>query len=358
MITISLCMIVKNEEAVLRRCLDSIVDLMDEIIIVDIGSTDLTKEIAAEYTDKLYDYAWTSDFADARNFSFSKATMDYIYVADADEVLDERNHHKFSLLKKALLPDIEIVQMKYLTKNEFNAVVNFQDENRMKLFKRLRPFVWMDPVHETVRLEPLVFSSDIEVFHYPHDIHSKKDFKGFLFAFQRDGYLSGKLHTTYAKGLLLSGDTQDFEDAIPVFLHTIHNPTANEVSRQEAACVLAHTYRISKNITEFFKYSMRDMTTKPCSEMLYELGEFYYGISDYKEALGWYEKAVFDTQPVLNVHFHGDLALKRLANCYENLAMELLSDQNTVSSPLYAEYNMKAAHYRQLASEWRPTSIE
>ena len=56
MITISLCMIVKNEEAVLKRCLDSIADLMDEIIIVDTGSTDKTKEIAAQYTDKIYDF--------------------------------------------------------------------------------------------------------------------------------------------------------------------------------------------------------------------------------------------------------------------------------------------------------------
>ena len=55
MITISLCMIVKNEERILARCLDSIEDLMDEIVIVDTGSTDRTKAIASRYTDKIYD---------------------------------------------------------------------------------------------------------------------------------------------------------------------------------------------------------------------------------------------------------------------------------------------------------------
>ena len=74
MITISLCMIVKNEEKVLARCLDSIADLMDEIIIVDTGSSDNTKEIAKKYTDKIYDFAWIDDFSAARNYSFSKAT--------------------------------------------------------------------------------------------------------------------------------------------------------------------------------------------------------------------------------------------------------------------------------------------
>ena len=75
MITVSLCMIVKNEERILARCLDSIADLMDEIIIVDTGSGDATKKIAANYTDQIYDFTWTGDFAAARNFAFSKANM-------------------------------------------------------------------------------------------------------------------------------------------------------------------------------------------------------------------------------------------------------------------------------------------
>ena len=86
MISISLCMIVKNEAEILARCLDSLAGLMDEIIIVDTGSTDDTKEIARQYTDLVYDFSWCDDFAAARNFSFSKATKEYIYAPDADEV--------------------------------------------------------------------------------------------------------------------------------------------------------------------------------------------------------------------------------------------------------------------------------
>ena len=67
MIKISLCMIVKNEAAILSRCLDSVCDLMDEIIIVDTGSTDDTKAVAAKYTDRIYDFAWNNDFSAARN---------------------------------------------------------------------------------------------------------------------------------------------------------------------------------------------------------------------------------------------------------------------------------------------------
>ena len=99
MITVSLCMIVKNEEKVLERCLDSIADLVDEIIIVDTGSWDRTKEIAARYTEHVLDFRWTEDFSAARNYVFSMATMEYIYSADADEVLSEENRERFRLLK-------------------------------------------------------------------------------------------------------------------------------------------------------------------------------------------------------------------------------------------------------------------
>ena len=98
MVTMSLCMIVKNEEKVLRRCLDSLSDIADEIIIADTGSSDSTKDIALEYTSNVYDFQWTGDFAEARNFVSSKATKDYIYTADADEYLDDENREKKRLL--------------------------------------------------------------------------------------------------------------------------------------------------------------------------------------------------------------------------------------------------------------------
>ena len=122
MITISLCMIVKNEELVLERCLESLKGLMDEIIIVDTGSSDRTKEIAKRYTRQVYDYTWEDDFSKARNYALSFATCDYIYVADADEVLDEENRKKFLQVKEVLLPEIEIVQMLYSGQFESNTV--------------------------------------------------------------------------------------------------------------------------------------------------------------------------------------------------------------------------------------------
>lgn len=80
--------------------------------------------------------------------------MEYIYTADADEVLDDENREQFRLLKEAMVPEVEIVQMKYVTKNEFNTVLNFKEEYRPKLYRRLRTFTWIDPDSRNGALRP------------------------------------------------------------------------------------------------------------------------------------------------------------------------------------------------------------
>ncbi|MBU8790798.1 CDP-glycerol glycerophosphotransferase family protein [Oceanobacillus caeni] len=97
---ISLCMIVKNEEKVIERCLSSISRLVDEVVVVDTGSTDRTKEIVSRYTSKIYDFEWINDFSAARNYAASKAAGEWILVLDADEYVDEENFKDFILKLK------------------------------------------------------------------------------------------------------------------------------------------------------------------------------------------------------------------------------------------------------------------
>mgnify|MGYP001386520006 CR=1 FL=1 len=83
--SISLCMIVKNEEDVLIRCLESVKYIVDEIIIVDTGSTDSTVEIAKKYGARIFYYKWDDSFSSARNYSLEKATKEWILIMDADD---------------------------------------------------------------------------------------------------------------------------------------------------------------------------------------------------------------------------------------------------------------------------------
>jgi glycosyltransferase involved in cell wall biosynthesis/Tfp pilus assembly protein PilF len=88
-LTLTLCMIVRDEEAMLPRCLAAVADAVDEIVVVDTGSTDATMDIAREFGAKVVETEWTGDFAAARNVSFDAATSDWIVYLDADEVLAE-----------------------------------------------------------------------------------------------------------------------------------------------------------------------------------------------------------------------------------------------------------------------------
>ena len=314
--TISLCMIVKNEERVLARCLDSLADLVDEIIIVDTGSTDATKEIAARYTEQIYDFVWQDDFAAARNFSFSKASMDYIYVPDADEVLDEDNRQAFLRLKQALLPEVEIVQMLYHTVTEYNTVLNAEKEYRPKLFKRERSFTWIDPVHETVRLDPVVFDSDIVITHMPQNLHSKRDFSIFTKAIAKDGGLSDKLLRMYAMELYKTGDAEDLLEACPYF-SGIYETESDPDQHAYAAAILLRAYRMAGNELAFFKVALKEMAGTPSSEVCVELGEFYLEKMDVKEASLWFYNAVYEAEAILDVHAGGEHALRGLVASYE-----------------------------------------
>lgn len=89
MIPLSVCIIGKNEEKHIEKCLAPLTSYGFEIVYVDTGSTDRTKELAAKYTDAVYDVAWTDDFSAARNFSLEKASHDYVLVLDCDEYLTE-----------------------------------------------------------------------------------------------------------------------------------------------------------------------------------------------------------------------------------------------------------------------------
>ena len=342
MTTISLCMIVKNEEAVLARCLDSVASLMDEIIIVDTGSTDRTKEIAARYTDRIYDFAWVDDFSD---FAFGQATCEYIYAPDADEILDEENRKRFAQLKQVLLPEIEIVQMHYLTQSEFNTVQNASDELRPKLFKRLRTFTWIDPIHETIRTDPVVFDSEICILHMPQASHHERDFEIFQKAYERDGRLSDRIVK------IKCGKAGDFDAASALFSEYYHNadPLNPDSLWEESACVLARGLRLTGERESFFAEILNILSMHAehlCGELCYEIGVFLAGENRYDVAYPWLLKAA-SYESILDVGIPGHLAPLALSECCMRL-----SDMPDVDEETAKSLRTDAAEFQKAAENW------
>ena len=321
MITISVCMIVKNEANVLRRCLDSLKGIWDELIIVDTGSNDSTREIAKEYTDKVYDFEWVDDFSAARNFAMSKATMEYIYIPDADEVIDEFNQKRFMQLKENLLPEIEIVEMRYVNQLSNGTVYNFDKEMRPKLYKRLREFTFIDPVHEMVRLDPVVFESDIDIIHKPETLHSDRDLRIFSKAIRENGMLSDRLTRMYARELMVSGKESDFTEAKPYFKSIVSNSDKEDILKI-SYIILAETAAIENDPASLMKYSLKDIAGKGTSETCTILGAYYENKGEYEEAAIWYYNARYEVEPEINIRYKGELPLKGLIRVYEALGDE------------------------------------
>ena len=134
MIRLSLCMIVKNEEAVLTRVLASAIQFADEILVADTGSTDRTVEIARQYTKHIYHYPWNDDFAAARNFICEKVSTEYWIWLDADDIVPAESITAILKLKETLSksPQPDVVMMKY--------VAGFQPDGSTKPSRRAAGF--------------------------------------------------------------------------------------------------------------------------------------------------------------------------------------------------------------------------
>lgn len=146
-------MIVRDEEKVLRRCLESVRGLVDEIIIVDTGSVDRTKEIAKEYTDHVYDFEWISDFSAAKNAAIRRATSKWILVLDADEYVIEEGHAALRSYLESLNEQDPIGFL--LPIYNFTGSISsgaFVQSNAVRLFNNLPQVCFDRPIHEQVVL--------------------------------------------------------------------------------------------------------------------------------------------------------------------------------------------------------------
>ena len=172
--SISLCIITKDEENRLEEFLSIHKELVDEIIIVDTGSTDNTINIAKKFTDKIFEIEWNNDFSEARNFSIEKATKDWILWLDPDEKIDNFEEIKELIENKAFLG--------------FRFIQETYDKNKMistrgicKLFQNNKNIKFIYPIHETVResirqLGGRIGKSGIPVKHTPELNKEKSEY--------------------------------------------------------------------------------------------------------------------------------------------------------------------------------------
>ncbi|MZK50038.1 glycosyltransferase [Clostridium beijerinckii] len=321
MITVSLCMIVKNEEDTIGRCLDSIKDVVDEIIIADTGSTDKTKEICSKYTSNVYDFKWIDDFSAARNFSFSKASKDYILWLDADDVLLPEDAEKFKSLKETLDTSVDSVTAKYnIGFDEYGNVTMSYRRNR--LVKRENNFKWIGFVHEYLQVAGNIINSDIAITHKKLkqtpkrnlDIYKGKLKEGLEFTPRDTLYYANELydHNMYDEALKYYNKFLDlkqgwFEDNIRV------------------CGKICDYYQSVNKVEDARKYAFKSFEyDTPRAEACCKIGFSFLHERKYKQAAFWYEEATKLEKPKDSWGFFNDacwtwLPHLQLCVCYDKL---------------------------------------
>ncbi|SHJ46085.1 Glycosyltransferase involved in cell wall bisynthesis [Clostridium cavendishii DSM 21758] len=163
-VSLSLCMIVKDEEKTLARALNSVKSFIDEIIIVDTGSTDKTKIIAQNFNAMIYDFKWINDFSAARNFSFSKATSDYILWLDGDDFINDENIKKIENLLSNLDSTYDYINAEYILGRNEVGNINYS-LRRNRIVKRNMNFKWIGNVHEYLEVYGTGLNGDFQIEH-------------------------------------------------------------------------------------------------------------------------------------------------------------------------------------------------
>jgi|AGTN01.1.fsa_nt_gi Glycosyltransferases involved in cell wall biogenesis len=317
--TLSLCLIVKNEEAVLARCLSTAKLYADEIIIVDTGSADKTKEIAARFTDKIFDFKWIDDFSAARNFSFSKAKSDYLMWLDADDVVTEENALKIQDLMRDASADVYFLiyngSYDELGKPTFYYF-------RERIMKNSPAAKWKGFIHEAVPPFGKTEYTDIAVEHRKKgggsgsrnlDIYEKKLKEGVKFD-ARDKFY-------YARELYYNGRYKDAEKIFLEFLTAggyLPNMIDARLFLKRCEDALGEKDRGLELLLPVLRI------TAPTAEISSEIAGYFADKGLYRIAAWWYEAALDSpAEPpsgaFINKDYSGLVPTLGLTLCYDRL---------------------------------------
>ncbi|MCU6710653.1 glycosyltransferase family 2 protein [Paenibacillus sp. J5C_2022] len=330
-------MIVRDEEQTLERCLSSVAHIVDEIVIVDTGSNDRTKEIAGKFTGNVLDFQWIDDFAAARNYAFGQATQQYILWLDADDVVSAEDGEKLLALKNSMAWYTDAVSMNYqLAFDQSGRAVSSLRRNR--LVKRSNGYRWVGAVHEYLEVFGRIQHSDIGVAHQRMHKQSSRNLSIYD-NMVRDGKpFSARDLYYYANELM---DHSLWERALGRYDEFLERGEGWIEDRLQACgkaseclCQLGRVQEAKEKALKAFTLAI------PRAEICCRLGYYELEAGQYEHAVYWYKLALsldkpLDPMAMLNESCWTWLPHLQLCVCYHKLGRNGLA----------ANHNEAAAGY-------------
>lgn len=341
MITISVCMIVKDEEDVLETALESIKDIADEIIIVDTGSTDQTKDIAKKYTDHIYDFQWCDDFSKARNYSFSQATQDYCMWLDADDILLEKDQKDLLELKNTLPSKTSVVMMKYNVDfdNDGNPLLTYYRE---RLLRRQDQFTWEGFVHEAITPHGEIIYSDITVTHWKRKNHTDRNLNIYQKKMNEYIVFSPREMFYYARELYYH---EYYDQAIEMFKKFLETKKGWKENNISACLFLGYCYHYQKDQQKAIDWLLKSFYYDiPRAEICCVLAQYFYECACYEQAIYWNKIALTcqrqdQSGAFISPDCYDYIPYMQLCVCYDALGN-----------------HEKAHYYNEMAGECKPNN--
>lgn len=288
-VTLSAALIVRNEQRTVGRCLESIRDAVDEIVVVDTGSADLTMEIARQFTDCIHRFHWRRDFAAARRFSFEQASGDWVFWLDADDVV----HHadKIRPAVHAARAGIDGFAWKYVVGRDShdNPTCELWRE---RCVRNRGAFRWVGRVHEVLipsRLARVERRPDVVVVHHPdpdRQVDARRNLEILLEEYRRR-------RRPEPRALLYLGresaDLGELHQAVGFLGRFVQISTWDE-EKYLAQVQIAHLYRVQQQYERALDADRRALRIMPhWPHAYFSLAETHYFLRDWPAVIHWVE---------------------------------------------------------------------
>ena len=285
--TLSVCLIVKDEEQVLERCLNCAEKFADEIVVVDTGSTDRTVEIAKKFTDKVYFFKWCDDFSAARNFSFDKATGELLMWLDADDFITDENCVKIENLKNSF-DGFDMAVLPYAAAFDRDKPTFLY--NRERIFRRDKGYRFSGEVHEAIAPSGKIYYSDAVIYHKKEKKNEPlRNLKILQKKISAGKDLSEREKFYYGRELLFN---KMYREAIAV-LKDFLKGNGWEVNKSEACVNLYQAYRAIGDEGEAISSLLQSFAIcPPNSQICCILGEYFFNKGELNHSIYWYESAL------------------------------------------------------------------
>lgn len=310
-------MIVKNEEQLLERCLNSAQALVDEIIIVDTGSTDKTKEIAKKFTDKIFDFQWNDDFSAARNESLKHATKEWILVLDADEIINPEDHETIRTLVQQADKKVDgfVFERRDYTTDEkirgaesvptFDTFVQQHDPQKLiraqvrnplvRLFRNMPEIRFNNRVHELIEYSlkgHRIEKTSVPIHHFeclrPADTLRKKQEWYAQLSEQKIQEKPDDAQAYYERATTVLSTSKKYEQACELLEKAVLLDETYGDAQLDLLYVYAKLRREKEAVLLFEKIVKKN----PSAAVYFNLGVLYYDTKQYAKALPLFANAL------------------------------------------------------------------